>query len=220
MREITDWWAPWVIVLVLACSGHAQPNADEQAEKAVRALAVQNVTVDGDLSDPAWQAGRWYSGFTVPGSTDLAVPQTRFAVCFDDTHLYVGVAAPEPNAEAILHAATERDGGIFRDDCIEIMIDPTGDRVRYYHFGVSASGAFYDAERRQGGHVVSKEWNSSAIVASKINTDSLFWIVSPSLIVVDGSVKDGVKDKIRKLAGDRMVSYHDTSEKGALVVSR
>jgi competence protein ComEC len=54
----------------------------------------------------------------------------------------------------------------------------------------------------------------------KIDIDSLFSLVSPSLIVVDGSVKDGVKDKIRKLAGDRKVSYHDTSEKGALVVSR
>jgi competence protein ComEC len=54
----------------------------------------------------------------------------------------------------------------------------------------------------------------------KIDTDCLFSLVSPSLIVVDGSVKDGVKDKIRKLAGDRKVSYHDTSEQGALVVSR
>jgi len=146
----------------------AQPNEAEQKRKAVTAIAARELTVDGDLSEPAWQAGPWYGGFTVPGSTDLASPSTRFAVRFDDSRLYVGVIAGEPNTAAIRHAATSRDGRIFRDDCVEFMIDPTGDRVRYYHFAVSASGAFYDAERRQGGHVVSKEWNSSASVAARI----------------------------------------------------
>ena len=160
-----------VAILALALLPEALPqsNAAEQESKAVTAIATQELTVDGELSEPAWQAGPWYEGFTVAGSTDLASPDTRFAVRFDDSRLYVGVVASEPNVAAIRHAAASRDGAIFRDDCVEFMIDPTGNRVRYYHFAVSASGAFYDAERRQGGHVVSKEWDSSASVAARID---------------------------------------------------
>ena len=159
-----------ILVLALMPQALAQPNAAEQSSKAVTAVAARGLSVDGDLSEPAWRAGPWYEGFTVPGSRDLASPTTRFAVRFDDSRLYVAVVASEPKVAAIRHAAASRDGkGIFRDDCVEFMIDPTGDRVRYYHFAVSASGALYDAERRQGGHVASKEWDSSASVAARID---------------------------------------------------
>lgn len=161
-----------IFALALLPEALTQSNAAEQESRAVTAIATQELTVDGELSEPAWQAGPWYEGFTVVGSTDLASPDTRFAVRFDDSRLYVGVVAADPNVAAIRHAATSRDNAIFRDDCVEFMIDPTGDRVRYYHFAVSASGAFYDAERRQGGHVVSKEWDSSASVAARIDQQS------------------------------------------------
>lgn len=158
-----------IFALAVLAEASAQPNADGQESKAVTAIAAQQLAVDGDLSEPAWQGGPWYEGFTVAGGTDLASPDTRFAVRFDDSHLYVVVVALEPNVAAIRRAATSRDSSsIFHDDCVEFMIDPTGDRVRYYHFAVSAGGAFYDAERRQGGHVASKEWDSSASAAARI----------------------------------------------------
>ena len=156
------------VALTLLLEASVQTSAAEREDRAVRAITAKGITVDGVLAEPAWQKGPWYDGFTVPGSAERASPDTRFAVRFDDSQLYVGVVAPEPNVAAIRHAAASRDGAIFRDDCVEIMIDPTGDRVQYYHFAVSASGVFYDAQRRQGGHVVSKEWDSSASAAARI----------------------------------------------------
>ena len=160
------------VFLAAACASRCQPNADEQRSKAVTARQAQGIIVDGLLSDQAWQAAAWYSSFTPPGIDSPASVQTRFAVAHDDAFLYLAAVADEPHVKAIKAMVTERDGKVFRDDCIEFMIDPTGDRVEYYHFAVSASGALYDAQRRQGGHVMSPEWSCSASSSASIGTAS------------------------------------------------
>ena len=127
------------------------------------------ITVDGALDEAAWGSGEWSSGFHVldlPGVPASA--QTRFKVRFDEAHLYVGIVAEEPHMDEIQTLATQRDGRVWADDCIEVMVDATGERVEYYHFAVNTAGAIYDAELRQGGNVRSSAWNGTARVAAKI----------------------------------------------------
>jgi len=116
--------------------------------------------LDGDLGDAAWQGATWYGDFTVLDRvTQRADPQTRFKVVFDDAGLYFGVECFEPNVGELRADCTERDGRVHSDDCVEIMVDPTGQRVEYYHFTVNSIGTLYDAELRQGGNVRSEEWD-------------------------------------------------------------
>ena len=72
---------------------------------------------------------------------EAALVQTRFALRLDDEFLYLAVVADEPDAGNLITTANQRDRGVWRDDCIELMIDPSGQRVEYFHFIVSANGA-------------------------------------------------------------------------------
>jgi hypothetical protein len=151
----------------------------------VRGLAADGpISIDGRLTEPSWQQGEWYSGFSLLDLPDQpASMQTRFKVRFDASHLYIGVQADEPHTAAMRTEVTEKDGKVFRDDCVEVMIDPTGERIEYYHFIVNAMGTLYDAQRRQGGHVFTAEWNSSATAAAHIGTDS--WSVELRIPVIE-----------------------------------
>ncbi len=149
----------------------AQPEAGLQQARRVIATRGSRFRIDGVPDEASWRSGQWYSGFTGVSSSRATAVQTRFAVRFDDSFLYLAAIADEPNVGAIRREAKVRDGGIFRDDCLEFMIDPTGDRVEYYHFAVSAGGAMYDSQCRQGGHVASKEWNSTARAAAAMRAD-------------------------------------------------
>lgn len=159
-------------LFVATMCAQAQTNLEEQATKEVSASRGSGIVVDGVPQEPSWRAAKWHSGFTMAGAGELSPVQTRFAVCFDDTFLYLAAVADEPDPAAIRRQASERDTKIFRDDCIEFMVDPTGDRVEYYHFAVSASGALYDSQCRQGGHVASKEWDSSSRVMASVQENS------------------------------------------------
>ncbi|NCQ31355.1 MAG: hypothetical protein GW802_28780 [Armatimonadetes bacterium] len=159
-------------IVASAAALHAQPNAAEQKAKAVTASRADGVAIDGALAEAAWQNGPWYTGFITAGRGDKAPVQTRFAVRFDDSFLYFAAVADEPEVAQLKRSETERGGKVFRDDCVEFMIDPTGDRVEYYHFVVNANGALYDAQRRQGGHAYSVEWDSTAEAAGAVGANS------------------------------------------------
>jgi len=148
-----------------------------------RALTAP-IEVDGMLAEAAWQEGDWSTGFSVlDNPTKVARYQTRFKVRFDDANLYLGAVLDEPNVAAIKAAATERDGHVYSDDCFEVMVDPTGQRIEYYHFIVNSRGVVYDAEMRQGGNVRSEEWNCDLSAAAQVGEAS--WSVELRLPLVE-----------------------------------
>jgi len=138
--------------------------------------AKQPIAVDGKLDEAVWQQGRWYTDFKLLSQGEKLAPvQTKFKVAFDGDHLYLGAVALEPQVAALKAKATERDGRVASDDCLEFMVDPTGERTEYYHFIVNSRGTLYDAQMRQGGNVRSVEWNSTAQVAVQVGQDE--WTV-------------------------------------------
>jgi hypothetical protein len=94
--------------------------------------------VDGSLAKPAWQAAEKSSRFVdmVTGAPGLY--DTRAAMLWDDTCLYVGFWVEEPFVTAEI---TERDQLIFLENDVEVFIDG-GDC--YYEFEINALGTVYE----------------------------------------------------------------------------
>ena len=152
--------------------------------KVVATRAAVAPKIDGRLDDAAWQAATWYGGFTLLDQVTVqANPQTRFKVLFDDSRLYFGIECAEPAIKDLHATVREHDGPVHRDDCVEIMLDPTGERVEYYHFTINPLGTRYDAELRQGGHVRSKEWNCDWVAQAHIGEQS--WQVEAAIPFVE-----------------------------------
>jgi hypothetical protein len=98
----------------------------------------ETLTINGDLTKPAWQAATWSHRFVdmvtgVPGLYD-----TRAAILWNNTHLYVAFFAEEPFVEA---HQTERDSIIFLENDLELFIDG-GDC--YYELEVNARNTIYE----------------------------------------------------------------------------
>lgn len=172
------------ISLCLVVAVLAAPASAAERRAVVATRAASPVVVDGDLSKPAWQAANWYSDFTILGAPDTPAPlQTRFKVMFDDRNLYVGAEMDESDVAHVKAEARERDGQVYADDCLELMIDPTGRRVEYYHFIVNPIGTLYDAWLRQAGHVRSSDWDCNWVAKARVGAKS--WTVEAAIPLVE-----------------------------------
>lgn len=117
-----------------------------------RELKVQHVsagaapTIDGDLSDAAWQDADVASGFRLPGSVTKAKAETHVRAVYDDQRLYLAIHCEEPTGEP-RRETTQRDSlAIYNDDVAELFFAPTGDfRNHYWHLAINAANAQWDA---------------------------------------------------------------------------
>jgi len=104
--------------------------------------------LDGELSDPIWPDAP-----TVPlfGRMDMQrriTPPTAAWLTYDDDHLYVAYRCDEPEMAAIQHAVTERDGPVYDDDSVELLVSPDATGEPFYHLIVNPNGAVYDARNK------------------------------------------------------------------------
>ncbi|MFW6157188.1 MAG: carbohydrate-binding family 9-like protein, partial [Armatimonadota bacterium] len=150
-----------LVAAVIICATAAQARPLLTAYRAETPPAI-----DGDLSDPCWQAAAPTSRFVLWGRDALPEVQTTARVCFDDRRVYIAVEAMEPNLDPRLNMldlvkaeVTERDGRVFRDDCVEVFVQPGRDE--YYQLAVNSLGTLYDAR------AMDSSWDGEVEVAAK-----------------------------------------------------
>ena len=89
------------------------------------------IAIDGKLDEAAWAQAPWTEGFIErkPGLRAQPPVQTRFALLYDRSDLYVAVCCGEPDTNAIVARSTTRDNfAIFSDDAISLKLDPSHDQ--------------------------------------------------------------------------------------------
>ncbi len=94
--------------------------------------------IDGHPSEECWSRGRWVTGFLTGDGRGLAKRQTRICMVYTRTHLYLAAECEEPQMDRI--KATEPEMP-WRDDSLEIMLDPSRERRGHLQFVVTATGA-------------------------------------------------------------------------------
>lgn len=101
------------------------------------------ITVDGDLTDKEWGDTPWTNEFVdIEGDLkpDPTYP-TRAKMAWDNNYFYFAFEIVEPHIWANL---TERDAVIYRDNDIEIFLDPDSDNHFYYEFEMNAINTVWD----------------------------------------------------------------------------
>ena len=96
------------------------------------------IVIDGRLDEAAWQAAERSPRFADLIGGRPGIHDTRAAVLWDDTYLYVGYWVEEPFVEATL---TERDAPIYKNNDVELFI---AGRDAYYEFEINAFGTIYE----------------------------------------------------------------------------
>lgn len=101
--------------------------------------AARRVTVDGDLSKPAWRGVPRSTRFVDMVTGAPALYDTRVACQWDEERFYVGYWIEEPQVTATL---TERDSFVWHDNDVELFV--AGDDC-YYELEINAFGTVYEA---------------------------------------------------------------------------
>ena len=114
------------------------PWPEDRIARYTARRASSPIVVDGRLDEAAWRAAERSPRFADLIGGNPGVHDTRAAVLWDDTYLYVGYWVEEPFVEATL---TERDAPIYKDNDVELFI---AGRDAYYEFEINAFGTIYE----------------------------------------------------------------------------
>ena len=103
-------------------------------------------TIDGLLTDAAWQRAPETSGLMQKGRTrEVARVQTHLRFLYDKDQLYIAARLDEPNMELLrMNTVRQRDMSVWRDDCLEVFVDTCGRADTFYHFVVNSAGTLAD----------------------------------------------------------------------------
>ena len=113
-------------------------------------------SIDGRLDDPCWRVAYKTGPFVNLNACGFPSEATTGYLLYDDDNLYV---ACDLTAKALKADCAERDGEVYKDDCVEIFLDPSNGGKSYYHFIVNAKGVQYD-ERRESSASGKVGWNA------------------------------------------------------------
>jgi hypothetical protein len=126
------------------------------------------ITVDGDLEETVWQRA-WMTtlDFEVrPGENTPAPIRTEVLVMHDNSRLYVGFRAYEPDLSSIRAHLTDRDQA-WNDDWVGVVLDTFNDERRNYLFVVNPFGVQMDViETMNGGTPWDGIWASAARISN------------------------------------------------------
>ena len=109
--------------------------------------ATGPITVDGDLSDPAWQGAAVIDVFWESNPGDNVPPKVRTVayLTYDDKAFYIGLKCDDPHPERIRAPYADRDQVLGTDDNVAIFLDTRNDRRAAMEFRVNPRGIQGDA---------------------------------------------------------------------------
>jgi len=147
-------WTAWIAFLLTPAL-----EASEVAAKKIEA----SVIIDGDLSEEAWLQTDVITGFTQfePRYGETASLSTTIRVLYDRTSLYFGIECRDSDPSRISSKVTRRDGEVWEDDSIALIIDTFNDKNNAYMFQVNALGTQQDERWADNGRTRDVKWDAT-----------------------------------------------------------
>ncbi len=145
--------------------------------------------IDGRLDEKEWAEAKRFDQFFLH-NTKIPAPPCTAMLLHDNKGVYVGFHVPFENGRPPRAKITKRDGRVFTDDSVEVMIAPTKGRDCYAHFTVNSIGTIADAYADQGGFVADGKWNGNITAKTFVGKD--FWSVEIFVPYFSLDLADGV----------------------------
>ncbi|TXB66515.1 carbohydrate-binding family 9-like protein [Phaeodactylibacter luteus] len=129
--------------LTLAAFAQQHEHYTYSPQQYVCLRAPSPLTIDGELSEAAWEKAPPTALFQdIEGSIKpLPYFKTYAKMLWDDEYLYIAAELEEPHLWATYD---QRDMVIFHENDFEVFIDPDGDGHHYYELEINALGTIWD----------------------------------------------------------------------------
>lgn len=150
--------------------------------KTAKIAPISGITLDGVIDEPAWEQ-RPSEDLNEIGLGVLE-NATTFRMGYDDEAMYFAFTCEQADAEKLDVSAVGPDGKAYQNECIELTLDPFGQREKYYHFIFApVANSYYDARIGFIDDPVhplygraDKSWNGDWQYAARIDVENDRWI--------------------------------------------
>ncbi|MHC1605259.1 MAG: sugar-binding protein [Candidatus Methanofastidiosia archaeon] len=147
-------------LLLSMCFSIRGLKAETNEHRIIHAVRAKIAPViDGKLEDNCWRQAQEVTGFMFRNSNHLASFQSFGYVCYDESHIFIGVKCLIPQGCKPAGKMLPHDSNIWSHDIVEIMLDPGWTRSDYYQFAINAYGATFDCSRLYAGTHEDDAWN-------------------------------------------------------------
>ena len=115
-------------------------------------LAGRSVDLDGRIEEDVWSEAPPISDFTQQEPSEGSPPteRTEIRVAYDEDDLYIGAILFD-DPEGVIATQRQRDGSLFSDDRLALILDTFLDGRTGYRFEVNPAGAMVDGLLSGGG---------------------------------------------------------------------
>ena len=140
---MTAWLMMAVAGMSSVADGQGLGPIDDGVPTYVCRRATSTIAVDGKLDEDSWEKAIPTDAFVFPWPDQPGEKQrTEAKLIWDDEALYVGYTCRDKDITAKFE---DRDDPVYRDDCVEIFINPAPARsVYYYGLEMNCRGVLYD----------------------------------------------------------------------------
>lgn len=137
--------------------------------------AGDKIILDGKLDEPAWKSSAEI--LLSPYKPGKMPVKTTVRGLKDKDYIYFAFDCEEPEMKNIVVNKRDNDDrNIWKDSSVEIFLNPSGDRKKYYQLMINADGCLSDLQSEKIGSESTEadwNWNSNAIV--KTSRESGHW---------------------------------------------
>jgi len=130
--------------------------------KEASALKIdESITVDGALSEPAWEKARELTDFIQfePERGKPATLKTIAKILYDDKYVYFCFLCFDPKPELLAASQSKRDSDLRVDDSVAVCLDTFHDKRNCYYFMTNLLGTQYDGRIAENGLTTDATWD-------------------------------------------------------------
>lgn len=194
-----------------------QAEIYREATGSVRQSAIQ---LDGSLDEDLWAKATRFDRFLLTGGLagESTKAPTQALLAYDREFIYVAFICAEPDLASLKKNITVNNSTVYRDDCVELMIDSDRNRGDFYHLIVNPLGHYAVLFHTQSGMVSSLVPEFRCQTGVKLEQDR--WIVEMAIpyssITLD-RVKNSMAINLARTRRAGLVKAEESSicEKGA-----
>jgi len=144
-----------LLMIVSAVPSHSQATTAKRIQDAVR--------IDGILNESAWGSSDAITGFIQfePRFGEPSKYKTIIRILYDTRRIYFGITCLDPEPDKISSKVTRRDGEVWEDDSVAIVIDTFNDNSNAYMFTVNSLGTQQDERWADNGRTRDIKWDAT-----------------------------------------------------------
>ncbi len=131
-----------LVTLSLACLNLTGGEKSKSGPEITIPICKTAPVVDGKLNDAAWKSAAHAGNFYIVRDKDgKQSDDTEVMLTRNSKWLYLAFKCKNEKLRDVELKHTEHDSGVFRDDSVEIFLDPGADGKLYYHYKLNFGNA-------------------------------------------------------------------------------